>query len=99
MFRSSVDSTRRKWKNAACNTSILIALFWSQYFFRFEILGNTSCLDCGNSEEMRQFFVVPVRGTNLVLVVVEYFSEKAIFHYTKRTDNIPGKQQESILFH
>ncbi|CAB4014154.1 Hypothetical predicted protein [Paramuricea clavata] len=56
--------------------------------------GNTSCLSCGDFEDLRQFFVAPIRGTNLVLVVVEYFSEKEIFNYTKRTDNIPGKQRE-----
>jgi hypothetical protein len=47
---------------------------------------------------MRQFFVAPVPGTNLALIVVEHFPEKAVFHYTKRNDNIPGKQNESILF-
>ncbi|XP_028401056.1 voltage-dependent calcium channel subunit alpha-2/delta-2-like [Dendronephthya gigantea] len=56
--------------------------------------GNTTCLDCGNNEDLRQYFVVPVRGTNLVLVLVENFAEKAIFRYMKRTDHIPGTQKE-----
>ena len=57
-----------------------------------------SCLDCGDLEEIRQFFVVPVQRTNLVLVVVEHFSEKAIFQYTKKNYGIPAQPVESILY-
>ena len=75
---------------------IATTLNFQQSIFFLNLTGNTTCLDCGN-EDMRQYFVVPVPRTNLVLVVVEYFAEKAVFQYTKRMDDIPGTQKESIL--
>ena len=61
-------------------------------------IGNTSCLNCGDYETRRRFYVSPVPRTNLVLIMIEYFKNKTTFQYTIKADGIPGKHKESILY-
>lgn len=61
-------------------------------------LGNVSCSECDDPEEIRQFFVSPVQRTNLVLVVVEHFPGNATFQNTKKKEGVPGQPVESILY-